>query len=122
MTVTDPNRISRYTTGSGAITSAQIYAGPTTGTPVRQYVITYTADDDPWVDTTDVDNPFPYQAVPVGLRPTRIDTTIDHGRLARTEFDYETFTYKLSNHGTTTTADRSVQTYTTSRGNVNSDS
>jgi len=51
MTVTDPNQNqSIYQAGSGAITSAQIYAGPTTGTPVRQYVITYNADDDPWVD------------------------------------------------------------------------
>ncbi len=119
MTVTDPNQNqSIYQAGSGAITSAQIYAGPTTGTPVRQYVITYNADDDPWVDTTDVDNPFPYEAVPVGLRPIRIDTTIDNGRLARTEFDYETFTYNYHPWDHYTNGPAPVQTYTTSRGNV----
>jgi len=68
--------------------------------------------------TTDVDNPFPYQAVPVGLRPTRIDTTIDNGRLARTEFDYETFTYNYHPWDHYNSGPAPVQTYTTSRGNV----
>ena len=120
VTVTDPlGNQSVYGAFKGAITSAQFYQGAVAGNPLRQHVVDYVSDIDPWDDYAHVDpnDPVPYEEQLVALRPIRITTTLDAGQVTKKEFDYETFTYSYHNlhdyPGYLTPG-----TFSTSRGNV----
>jgi RHS repeat-associated protein len=117
-TVTDPNGNQTVydATGPGdSIKSASFYQGAATGTPLRRYDIMYASDADPWYDTA---NPScPQLSQPVAVRPTSITTTLDDGKVSKTEFDYETFTYPYHPYHGIPSYSQVVQ-FTTSRGNV----
>jgi YD repeat-containing protein len=82
--MTDPNGNQTVNQSQfGAITSSKVYNGTATGTPLRQYAVTYAAlyngyDLDMWNT--------------LGL-PTQVVTTLDNGFVSEVQYDYDTFTY-----------------------------
>ncbi len=112
-----------FTSYAGGVKDAKIYAGTASGTPLREYAVTYAVDSDPTVDDACY-NPSsdlpPLRTQAVGLRPTIITTILEDGKTqAQRQIDYETFTYTYyPNHCTDTLENNYVKTYTTSRGNV----
>jgi RHS repeat-associated protein len=108
-----------YGVNEGAITSASFYQGAASGNPLRQYVIDYTWDLDPWLSS---ERGGDYVVQQVGKRPIRITTTLDNGQVSKKEFDYETFSYTfhpcLGDGVGTPCSQPHGNTFTTSRGNV----
>ena len=77
-TVTDPlNQQSVYALKNGNVTQAKIYNGAATGTPLRQYDITY----------ADYGNPYSIGEGDLFL-PSVVQTTLDNGLVSKKEFDY----------------------------------
>jgi RHS repeat-associated protein len=118
-TVTDPlNNQSYYGVSEGTIITAAIYQGAAVGNPMRQYQMTYVDDaSDPTQDTT---QPPPDPQITLynpGRRLTKITTTLDDGRVAKKEFDYETFNYTFHPYHAPLQYTQ-VVTFNTSRGNV----
>ena len=86
-TVTDPlNQQSVYNVFDGAITTAKIYSGSATGTPLRQYDVTY----------ANFGNEYQSDAEETLQLPTRATTTLENGLVSKKEFDYDTVNYSLS--------------------------
>jgi hypothetical protein len=86
-TVTDPlNQQSVYNVSNGAITTAKIYSGSATGTPLRQYDVTY----------ANFGNEYQTDAAETLQLPKIATTTLENGLVSKKEFDYDTVNYSLS--------------------------
>ncbi len=110
VTVTDPLLNQQvYQADHGSVTSAKIYNGAATGTPLRQYDIVYMVlGGYRWPDET-------------GRLPTRITTTLDGTVSNKIEYDYDSVDYPYETCSDWTGCVYSgPQTggWTTSRGNV----
>src|SRR5262249_19209934 len=64
-------------------TLVSLYQGSATGNPVRHYTTDYSA----FADGLPLGSDF------AGYLPVRITTTLEDGRVAKKEFDHDTFTY-----------------------------
>src|SRR6267154_348455 len=117
-TVTDPlSNQTVYLSDSGAVSSAKFYQGAASGTPLRQYAMSYAADDDPQYNEFSSRDPT-YEPQEVALRLTGITTTLDNGLVSKKEFDYDTLSYTYHTCIDYPCAGGAPSTFTTSRGNV----
>jgi RHS repeat-associated protein len=84
-TVTDPlNEQTVYNVSNGSVTTAKVYNGSATGTPVRQYDLTYTGASD-----------FYGVSPGTGQLLTGVTTTLDGALVSKKEFDYNDFASSL---------------------------
>jgi RHS repeat-associated protein len=104
----------------GSLIDVKIYAGPASGTPVREFNMQYQADGDPTVDFEDCTGsgtPSPF-AQSMGARLTRLTTILDNGAASKKEFAYDSLAYTFyTNRCSTGEAQHPVQ-FTASRGNI----
>ena len=104
----------------GNLTDMSIYSGAATGTPIREYSMSYTWDSDPTMADSCLqdDTSFP---TPLATRLTRIITILDNGMASKKEFTYDSYPYTFYPNHCPLQSDNEVGVgMLTSRGNVTS--
>ncbi|MFC6644128.1 glycoside hydrolase family protein [Granulicella cerasi] len=113
-----PSHQTMLTAVDGSITDVKMYAGMATGTPLKEYTLTYTTDGDPLYDSC-------YSTYALGQRPlmqaagrrlAQLTTTLDNGQSSLKTYSYDSFTY--SRHSRHCNTAQAATSYTSSRGNV----
>jgi hypothetical protein len=103
----------------GNLLDLRTYAGAATGTPVREYSMTYQSDADPTLGDNCIPNDTSFP-VPMASRLTRIITILEDGTASKKEFYYDSLPYHFVPSHCPLKSQNPVGLFTTSRGNVTS--
>jgi RHS repeat-associated protein len=101
----------------GDLLDFSIYSGAASGTPIREYSMTYEGDVDPTLGDAcaQEDTSFP---TPMASRLKRLITILDNGAASKKEFDYDSLLYTFHPNHCPLKADNTAVQFKTSRGNV----
>jgi hypothetical protein len=106
------------TAHDGAVTDMKVFAGTASGNPLREYIVTYATDANPFIDSCW--SQYGHGSLPqhqsFGVRPTKITTVLDNGLSSVKQYTYDSFSYTY--HPSHCNTVQAAQTLTTSRGDV----
>jgi RHS repeat-associated protein len=101
----------------GNLVDFKVYSGAASGSPLREYSMTYDSDEDPTLGDgcAQNDTSFP---TPMASRLTRLITILDNGAASKKEFDYDRFLYYFYPNHCPLKSQNIAVPFLTSRGNV----
>jgi RHS repeat-associated protein len=101
----------------GDLVDFKVYSGAASGSPLREYSMTYDSDEDPTLGDgcAQNDTSFP---TPMASRLTRLITILDNGAASKKEFDYDRFLYYFYPNHCPLKSQNIAVPFLTSRGNV----